>query len=100
MPQYLMTDRGPNGCTPTAESTPLWRAWFDGTGKKLVELGKPVRDAMRVGNCPSDTTELGGFSIIEAEDLDAALAVAKSCPHLHWDGGVELGLVVPVPPAS
>jgi hypothetical protein len=100
MPHYVMTYRGPKGYLPTPESTPLWRAWFDTMGERLVDLGKPVRDAATVGNCASDTTELDGYSIIEAENIDAAIEVAKGCPHLRWDGGVELGLLTEVPPVQ
>ena len=93
MPQYLLTYRGPKGYAPTAESTPKWMAWFEGMGDQLIDIGKPASDATCVGNCSSDTTELDGYSIIEAESLDAALVIAKGCPHIGWDGGVELGLL-------
>ncbi len=100
MPQFLMTYRGPKDYVPTNESTSQWRAWFDSMGERVVELGMPVRNPAQVGNCASETTELGGFSIIEATDLDDAMTTAKGCPHLDRDGGVEIGLLVPVPPAA
>lgn len=99
MPNYLMTYRGPKDYAPTSETTPLWRAWFADMGDRLVDIGHPVRDSTRVGNSATDTTELGGYSVIEAESLDAALEVAKGCPHLRRDGGVEIALVTEVPPA-
>lgn len=94
MPQFLMTYRGPKGYTPTTETTPLWRAWFDSMGDQLVDLGQPARGATAVGNCSSETTELDGYSIIEAENLDSARAMARGCPHLRWNGGVEVAAVV------
>ena len=38
---------------------------------------------------------VGGFSVIEADDLDAALAIAKTWPHLELPGtGVEVRPIV------
>ena len=36
-------------------------------------------------------TELGGYSIVSADDLSAAVAIARSCPALSAGGGVEVG---------
>jgi hypothetical protein len=99
MPQFVFTYRGPKGYTPTADSTPAWMAWFDSMGDQLVDLGKPVFQRASIGSTGSDTTELGGYSIVSADDFDAALAIAKGCPHLDWGGGVEVGLLTDVPAA-
>jgi hypothetical protein len=100
MPHYLMIYRGPAGYVRTPESTSQWRSWFDGMGDQLVELGNPAIEAVTVGNCDPESTELGGYSIIDADDLEAALVVAKGCPHLGRNGGVEVARVIPVPPAA
>ena len=36
---------------------------------------------------------LGGYSLIEADDLDAALELTTGCPVLASGGGVEVGVV-------
>jgi hypothetical protein len=100
MAQFVFTYRGPKGYAPTAESTPLWMAWFAGMGDQLVDLGKPVFQRATVGDCGSDNTELGGYSIVSADDLDSALAMAKGCPHLDVGGGVEVGELAEVPDSS
>jgi hypothetical protein len=71
-------------------------------GDQLVELGQPAVDQALIGNCNPDSTVLGGYSIISAEDLDAAVAVAKGCPFVARNGGVEIGQLgeVPAPTAS
>ncbi len=99
MAQFVFTYRGPKGYTPTADSTPVWMAWFDGMGDQLADPGKPVFVRASVGYTDSDSTDLGGYSIISAEDIDAALAIAKGCPHLDRGGGVEVGQLADVPDA-
>jgi hypothetical protein len=97
MAQFVFTYRGPKGYRPTADSTPIWVAWFDSIADRVVDLGQPVVDRASVGQCGSDSTELGGYSIISADDIDDALAIAKGCPHLDRGGGVEIGLLGEVP---
>jgi hypothetical protein len=72
-------------------------AWFDTMGDQLVDLGNPVVDRSTVGYCGSDRTELGGYSIVSAGDLEDALSIAKGCPHLTRGGGVEVGQLGEVP---
>jgi hypothetical protein len=43
---------------------------------------------------------LGGFYIIEAKDLDAALALGAQCPAITYGGSIEVRPVVEFPPAE
>ncbi len=99
MPTYVLTYRSPSGYAPNPETTAAWMAWFEGIGDQLVEIGNPVVAGRSLGNCGPGTTELGGYSLIRADDIDAAAAVAKGCPHLGRDGGVEVGELGEVPSA-
>jgi hypothetical protein len=90
MPTFVFTYRLPPGYARTPESGAAWQAWFDGMGSHLAELGKPAMESAAVGNC-GPGTELAGYSLISAADLDEALAVAKDCPSVARDGGVEVG---------
>jgi hypothetical protein len=56
----------------------------------LVDRGNPVFERSTVGNCGADT-ELTGYSLVTADDLEAAVALAKGCPVLQSDCGVEVG---------
>jgi len=38
---------------------------------------------------------LGGFSIIEAKDIDEAARIAEGCPILEGEGSVEVRPVMP-----
>lgn len=92
MPLFVLAYRNPIGYTPTAETTAAWRAWFAGMGDQLADLGKPVVGGRTVlGDCETGRTELGGYSVINVPDLDAAVAIAKGCPLLDGNGGVEVG---------
>jgi hypothetical protein len=42
---------------------------------------------------------LGGFSIIEAKDIDEAAQIAAGCPILDGEGSVEVRPVMPLPAA-
>jgi hypothetical protein len=97
MPNFVFTYRSPQGYTPTTESRAAWMSWFDGMGDHLVELGRPVFERTAIGDCSSASTELGGYSVIQAADINAAMAIAKGCPHLDRDGGVEIGLLAEIP---
>jgi hypothetical protein len=100
MPTFVFTYRAPQGYVRTPESGLAWRAWFDGMAERVVDLGQPAVSATAVGNCSSESTELGGYSLIAADDLQDALAAARDCPFLSQDGGVEVAELIPIPAAA
>lgn len=69
-----------------------WNAWAGKVGDGMVDFGTPLAGGVRVttdGTSPS-TREVAGYSIIEANGLDAALELAKGHPHLNMPGGCEI----------
>ena len=73
------------------------RPVFRRAGVNLIESGPrpggpPERRIASLGNC-GDDTRLGGYSLITADDLDEALALAKGCPALQEGAGVEVGVI-------
>ena len=93
MPMFVMTYRNKVGYTPTPQTRAAWQAWFGSMGDQLADTGKPVIARTALGDCSEESTELGGYSLIQADDLEAATAIAKGCPHLEYSGGVEVGLL-------
>jgi YCII-related domain len=81
------------------DTAAAWRAWFDSMGTTLVDRGLPVVESIPLGNLGADT-RLGGYSIVTADDLDAAIAIAKGCPALSQGGGVEVGPLIDLEAAS
>jgi hypothetical protein len=74
------------------ETVAAWTAWFEDMGASVADTGQPVLESVALGDCGRGT-RLGGYSLITAEDLDTALALAKGCPSLQQGGGIEIGLL-------
>jgi YCII-related domain len=99
MPNFVFTYRTAPDTTPTPESAQAWRSWFDDMGDHVADIGKPGLETAALGNY-GPGTKLGGFSLISAADLEEALALAKGCPALARDGGVEIAELGEVPPRA
>ena len=92
MTTFLFTYRAPgNYVRGTAEGVAAWTAWFDSMGAAVVNIGNPVAESVAVGDCGSNVRPLDGYSLVTADDLDAALTMAKGCPLVGRGGGVEVG---------
>jgi hypothetical protein len=66
---------------PRPDAIANWDAFFQGLGDRVVDRGKPASETAEVGHCGAGT-RLGGYSLISAEDLQSAVALAKGCPAL------------------
>jgi hypothetical protein len=76
-----------------------WMAWAGRCGDSLVDLGLPLGDVTSVsaGGSSSAETSVAGFSILEADSRDAAVALLNGHPHLAWGGTIELHEGLPLP---
>ena len=63
-----------------------------------MDAGQPVSETAEVGL--RGRTRLGGYSLITADDLAAAVALAKGCPALDEGAGVQVGLLASVTPPA
>jgi len=90
-----------------------WQAWFKDLTEKgqLKNLGHPLdRSSGKVvggrkktvmdGPYAEAKEVVGGFSIIEARDLNEAARLASGCPILEVGGSVEVRSVMILPGAS
>lgn len=66
-----------------------WHAWMGEVGAALIVPQQPfsgsktlTTDGVEDGSGPDPLT---GYSILEADDMDAALAIAKTCPFLKMN---------------
>jgi len=79
-----------------------WTNWFSVLGENLVDAGNPITPGSK--NISSDGSvkdgpvgvEATGYSIIKADTLAAAVAAAKSCPHLKSGGEITVYETFPV----
>jgi len=92
VPTFLFSYRVPQGYQPGAETGPAWEAWFESLGGSRVENGHAVVTTRALGNLGGET-RLGGYSVVTADDIDGAVALAEGCPALQFGGGVEVGAV-------
>lgn len=84
------------------ETKRKWRAWFRemADNGQLKDMGRPLERAGKVvgakrkivtdGPYAETKDVVGGFSIIEARDLDEAACIAAGCPILEAGGLVEV----------
>jgi uncharacterized protein YndB with AHSA1/START domain len=89
MPTYLITNRVPRDFRASAEAFAAWTAWFEQLGESLADRGNPAFKATRVGNCETGTA-LGGYTLVTAGNMEAAVALAQDHPLLTRGGGVEI----------
>lgn len=71
---------------PTEEIMAKWGEWFGSIADVQVDQaglmnGKEITDD-GVADLGWDRAALTGYNIIEADDIDAAIEYAKSCPYI------------------
>jgi hypothetical protein len=107
MASYLLSFRTPTAYTSTPDTRAAWNEFFQAISTHLEDIGSPIFSRRAVGNFGNDTA-LGGYSLINADNLEQALELATSCPLTKLGGGVEIGELTPLsqmpaaprPPAS
>ena len=98
MAKYLFVYHGgehPQTDEEVAEVMDAWGKWFGSMGAAVIDGGNPVGMSSTVhpgGKVTSDggANPASGYGLIEASDLDDALAKAKGCPILDAGGTVEV----------
>ncbi len=70
---------------PSPEVHAAWGAWFGSIGEQLVDGGNPFGGGVRVTSEGTEqlTPEMhpaGGYTIVNAADLEGAIALLDGCP--------------------
>ncbi|MBN4076269.1 transcription initiation protein [Gemmatimonas aurantiaca] len=105
MSNYLLLIRD-DGCAETSpadiqsiiQEFSTWAGELSASGKlkdaaKLADGGAIVQssnDIITDGPFTETKDTVGGFFLIEAESLDAAIAIARKCPGLKYGSSVEV----------
>jgi hypothetical protein len=84
-----------------AEGMKAWADWAERCGPALIDMGTPLGNGMMVkqtGNAPSEK-DIAGYSFLEAENIDAAMALLEGHPALGWgdNSAVEVHEAMPLP---
>ena len=87
-----------------------WMAWFKELGEKgyLKDMGQPLERTGKVvkgnqkavidGPFAEAKDVVGGYTLIEARDLDQAVEASKGCPIFENEGSVEVRPVMKLNP--
>ncbi len=75
--------------------------WLASLGDAAVSPANPLKNTSTVNPDGTVTsggaTSMSGFTIIEAESMEAALSTAKACPFLEIGGSLEVSELVQMP---
>ena len=98
MAKYALIYHG--GGTPETEDEQAavmaaWGAWMEGLGSALKDPGNAFGNSSTINSDGSVTAGGGanpasGYTLLEADSLDAALALAKGNPILQAGGSIEV----------
>lgn len=95
MPKFVIAYLGgKQAANPQERATQMakWKAWVDGLGDRMVNPGMPLGQGKLVtsnGVSERGPNHVTGFSIVLADNMDAALDIAQRCPFLEI-GTIEI----------
>jgi hypothetical protein len=81
-------------------SQDAWMKWFQDMGKAVADMGsstmpgKTVKGKTATKGVPGDPVT--GYSVLQADDIDAAVALAKKSPHLAAEGQIAVYEIMPM----
>lgn len=98
MATYLVVYKGGHAPATDAERESVmknWMGWFGSLGSSVKDMGNPFSTSAVVAAGGAVTqggaSQLTGYSVLIADDLDAATTMAKGCPILGYvDGSLEV----------
>jgi hypothetical protein len=109
MPNYVVLYNAPvsaseqmenNDPDMAAAAMQAWNAWSEKAGSGIVDLGTPLGNGRRVttSGATEAGTEVAGYSILQAADVDSAVALLDGHPHLQMPGAsIEVHEALEIP---
>ena len=95
MSRFLVTYHGGSG--PPADAAQeeqikaAFGAWLGRAGSAVVDPGAPLRFATQLANGePTPMVPIGGYTIVEAPDAEAAAAVLRDHPFVGRGGTLQV----------
>jgi hypothetical protein len=96
MPDFLFAYHGgkpPEAPEDMQAEMDRWKSWFDDIGASVVDPGNLVGMSRTVSadGVADDggTNPVSGYTVVRADSIDAAIAMAKTCPILS-SGTIEV----------
>jgi len=91
---------GAMATTPAAQkkSMDAWNAWFKKLGKSMIDPGAPTKPGKMVGKTARAITGemVTGYSVVMADNLEAAVAIAKTSPQITDGGTIGVYEIMPM----
>jgi len=100
MPKFILNYRSATGRAPFADPdvVPAWAQFLnESIAPNVVDPGWPVFEPSTTVGEAGASTQPGGYSIVEVDDLQTAVAIARRCPTLERGGGVEVAMLADLP---
>ena len=100
MPQFIYAYHGgkmPETQEEGAKLMERWQAWLGGLGDSVVNPGNPVGLSKTISaegvTDDGGSNPLSGFSILQADSIEAAIKLSEGCPHLDH-GTIEVAEII------
>ena len=104
MSQYMITYLGGNKPASPEEGKKQYAKygeWLASLGDAVVSPANPLKGTCTVNPdgtvTQGSTTSMSGYTLIEAESIEAALEIAKACPFLEMGGSLEVSELMEMP---
>ncbi len=104
MPQYIITYLGgdqPSSPEEGKQHFAKYKEWLSSLGDSAVSPANPFKNTSTVNSdgtvTTGSTTSMSGYTIIEADSMEAALSIAKACPFLDIGGSLEVSELIQTP---
>lgn len=104
MARFIMTYLGgeqPASSEEGRQHFAKYMEWLASLGDAAVSPANPLKDTKTVTADGSVETGgssgMSGYTIVEAESMDTALSMAKTCPFLEIGGSLEVSELVEMP---
>lgn len=105
MPNYIIAYHGgkkPESPEQGAEQMAKWKDWLAGLGEAVVNPGTPLMKNRIVSSTgvseDGGSNSISGYSVVTAENMDAALEMARICPFLETGGTLEVAEMMEMQP--
>ena len=101
MSQYIITYLGGNQPSTPEDGQKhfaKYKEWLSSLGESAVSPANPLKNTKTINPDGSvtdgSTTSMSGYTIVEADSIEAALDMAKGCPFLDIGGSLEVSELV------
>jgi hypothetical protein len=93
--KFLITYHGGGGVPSNPEQAAQAKAafgqWLQSAGPSVIDPGAPLRFATRVAeSSPASDVAIGGYTLLDAPNVDAAVALLKAHPFVARGGTLQV----------